>query len=159
MIWRWRAPLLCNLCRVSRLTEPVEGVRPMWQEYNPNPAGRRVGDCSVRAIAKALDVDWETAYMMIAVQGYYMRDMPSSNAVWGSLLRQNGFTREAIPTTCPDCYTIADFAKDHPTGLYVVGTGNHVVTLEDGTIYDSWHSENEIPQYFWRKDEAYASVQ
>ena len=42
----------------------------MWIEYNPNPVGRKVGDCSVRAIAKALKTDWETAYMMIALNGY-----------------------------------------------------------------------------------------
>ena len=34
----------------------------MWVEYNPNPSGRRVGDCAVRAVAKALNVDWETAW-------------------------------------------------------------------------------------------------
>lgn len=31
----------------------------MWKPYNPNPVGRSVGDCAVRAIAKALDVTWE----------------------------------------------------------------------------------------------------
>jgi len=60
----------------------------MWVEYNPNPSGRRVGDCAVRAVAKALNVDWETAYAMIANNGYQMNDMPSSNSVWGAVLRQ-----------------------------------------------------------------------
>ena len=67
----------------------------MWVRYNPNPTGRMVGDCAVRAVAKALDVDWETAYDMIALNGYYMGDMPSSDSVWGSVLRQNGFYRAA----------------------------------------------------------------
>ena len=26
-----------------------------WIEYNPNPRGNRVGDCAIRAIAKATD--------------------------------------------------------------------------------------------------------
>lgn len=30
--------------------------------YNPNPMSRIVGDCAVRAISKALDIDWELAY-------------------------------------------------------------------------------------------------
>lgn len=125
----------------------------IWEEFNPNPASRRVGDCAVRAISKALDVDWEAAYMMLTVQGYIMNDMPNSNAVWGSLLKRNGFARHAIPNTCPECYTMADFARDHKNGLYVVGTGNHVVCIKDGIIYDSWHSENEIPQYYWVKED------
>ena len=126
----------------------------MWIEYQPNPAGRRVGDCAVRAVARALDIDWENAYAKIAANGYAMGDMPSSNSVWGAVLRQNGFYREAIPNTCPDCYTAADFCNDHPRGVYVLGFGNHVATVKDGNLYDSWNSLNEIPQYYWyRKDE------
>ena len=82
-----------------------------------------------------------------------MADMPSSNGVWGAVLRQHGFYREAIPNTCPDCYTAADFCHDHPKGIYVLGFGNHVATVIDGVIYDSWDSSQEVPQYYWyRKD-------
>lgn len=126
----------------------------MWIKWNPNPTGRSVGDCAVRAVAKALDTDWETAYSMIASNGYQMGDMPTSNSVWGSVLRQNGFYRAAIPNTCPDCYTAEDFANDHRDGVYVLGFGNHTATIRDGNLYDSWDSSQEVPQYFWyRKDD------
>lgn len=125
----------------------------MWIEFNNNPAGRRVGDCAVRAISVALGVDWERAYAMIAKNGYLMGDMPSSNSVWGAVLRENGFYRSAIPDSCPDCYTAGEFAKDHPMGTFVLGFGTHVATVIDGNIYDSWDSSKEIPQYYWyRKD-------
>lgn len=123
----------------------------MWIRFNNNPAGRTVGDCAVRAVSVALDVDWETAYIMIAEAGFQMADMPSSNGVWSAVLRQNGFYRAAIPDLCSDCYTAADFAKEHPKGVYVLGFGNHVATVIDGDIYDSWDSSQEIPQYFWEK--------
>lgn len=123
----------------------------MWVEYNPNPAGRRVGDCAVRAVAKALDTDWEHAYLMIVTNGYVMNDMPSSNSVWGSVLRQHGFYRETLPESCPDCYSAEDFAKDNPQGVYVLGFGTHVATVVDGDIYDAWDSSKEIPQYIWYK--------
>ena len=125
----------------------------MWLEYNPNPAGRNVGDCSVRAISSALGVDWETAFALIAKAAYQMADMPSSNSVWGAVLRQRGFYRHAIPNTCPECYTAEDFCHDHPHGVYVLGFGNHVATVKDGIILDSWDSSNEIPQYYWSKGE------
>ena len=127
----------------------------VWEYYNPSPSGRNVGDCSIRAVAKALGVDWETAYAMIAAAGYQMNDVPSSNAVWGSVLRRNGFYRSAIPPTCPDCYTAEDFAKDHPHGIYVLGFGSHVATVKDGRLYDSWDSSDEIPQYYWAKERKY----
>jgi len=124
-----------------------------WKNYNPSPVGRNVGDCAIRAVAKALNTDWETAYAMIALNGYLMGDMPSSNAVWGAVLRQEGFKRYAIPNRCPDCYTLDDFAKDNPKGVFVVGTGNHVATIKDGLIWDSWDSSKEIPIYYWTKEE------
>ena len=124
-----------------------------WRMYNPNPSGRNVGDCSIRAVAAALDTDWETAYAMIAKAGYLMNDVISSNSVWGSVLRQNGFYRHILPNSCPDCFTVGDFATEHPKGTFVLGTGNHVVTVKDGVIYDSWDSSNEIPIYYWSHSE------
>lgn len=126
----------------------------MWRPYNPNPTGRSVGDCAVRAVSKALGTDWETAYNLIADAGYAMGDMPSSDSVWGAVLRQNGFYRSSIPNSCPECYTAEDFARDNPYGTYVLGFGGHVATIVNGDLYDSWDSSQQIPVYVWyRKDE------
>lgn len=125
----------------------------MFVEYNPNPIGRRVGDCSVRAIAKALDVSWETAYIMMTINGVEMGDMPSADSVWGSVLRQAGFYRTALPDECPDCYTAEDFCRDHPHGTFVLGFGGHVATVIDGDLYDTWDSSQEVPQFYWYRKE------
>lgn len=124
----------------------------MWIKYNPNPVSARVGDCAVRAVAKALDTDWERAYALISINGFAMGDIISSNNVWGSVLRQNGFYRHVIPNECPDCYTVEDFCKDHPKGIYVLGLQNHVVTIEDGNYFDTWPSGNETVIYYWSKE-------
>lgn len=125
----------------------------MWIKYNPNPTGRNVGDCAVRAVAKALGTDWENAYSMIVENGYAMGDMPSADSVWGAVLRQNGFYRKAIPNTCPDCYTAADFCLDNPYGTFVLAFGGHVATVVDGNLYDSWNSSQMIPVYVWYRKE------
>lgn len=124
----------------------------MWINYNANPIANRVEDCAVRAVAVALDIPWDDAFDLIAHNAKQMGTMPHSNAAWGSVLRQHGFTRSIISNSCPDCYTIKDFCREYPLGVYVVGTGSHVVTVIDGDIYDTWDSSNEIPQYFWRLD-------
>lgn len=121
----------------------------MWVKFNNNPAGRVVGDCAARAVSLALGVNWEEAYNLIADAGYAMGDMPSSDSVWGAVLRQHGFYRAAIPNSCPDCYTAEDFAADHPSGVFVLGFGGHVATVIDGNLYDSWNSMQEVPVYFW----------
>ena len=110
-------------------------------------------------MAKALDTDWETAFALIAANAYAMGDMPSSDSVWGAVLRQNGFYRAVLPNTCPDCYTTADFARDHPHGVYVLGFGGHVATVKDGDLFDTWDSSHEVPVYYWfRKETDHASV-
>ena len=124
-----------------------------WKNYNPNPVSRNVGDCSVRALTVALGVDWETAFALLSSNAFQMADMMSSNAVIGSVLRQHGYRRSVIPNSCPDCYTVGEFADEHPEGTFVLGTGSHVVAVKDGEILDSWDSSNEIPVYYWwRKD-------
>ena len=125
----------------------------MWKRYNPNPTGRNVGDCAIRAVARALDLDWEETYDLVTENGRQMGDMPSSDSVWGAVLRQHGFYRSAIPNRCPDCYTARDFGADHPVGTYVLGFGGHVATIVDGVLFDSWDSSNEIPIYYWYRKE------
>lgn len=124
----------------------------MYKYFNNNPNGRSVGDCAVRAIAAAFNVTWDDAFDALANNAKAMGDMPSSDSVIGALLRQMGFTREIIPDSCPDCYTVADFAEYHPYGVFVLGLGGHVVTIVDGDVYDSWDSSAEIPVYVWRRD-------
>jgi len=125
----------------------------MWQEYNPNPVSRRVEDCSVRAVAKALDISWEDAFALLAKNAFQMGDMPHSNSVIGSILRMHGFYRKAVSDECPDCYTAEDFLKEHPKGTYVLFFGNHVATARDGTLFDTWNSLAEHPQFYWHKEE------
>ena len=126
----------------------------MWINYNANPAGRQVGDCTVRAVSKVLDEDWEQSYSGMALQGFMLCDMPSANHVWGAYLRSKGFERHIIPDTCPDCYSVKDFCKDHPKGKFLLALSGHVVCIIDGNYFDTWDSGNEIPLYYWqRKDE------
>lgn len=124
-----------------------------WKRYNPNPDGRGKEDCAIRAIAAALDTDWDSAFALLAVKAFQMKDMQNRDAVWGAVLRCHGFRREAVPNSCPDCYTAQEFAEDHPEGIYVLGFGDHVATLRDGFIYDSFDSTAEIPQFYWVKEE------
>lgn len=124
----------------------------MYIEFQNNPCGRRVGDCAVRAVSKALDMGWQAAYIALCINGLQMGDMPSSDAVWSATLRQHGFGRKMIPDTCPDCYTAEDFCEDNPKGTYVLAFGGHVATVVDGDLYDSWDSSKEIPQSVWFKE-------
>ena len=121
----------------------------MWKKYNPNPTGARVGDCVIRAISKATDSQWNDVYMGVCLQGLKMSDMPSANHVWGAYLKEKGFTRNVLPNTCPDCYTVKDFCQEHKSGIFILVVSGHVVCVKDGDYYDSWDSGDEVPMYYW----------
>ena len=125
----------------------------VWRYANLNPQGKSVGDCTVRAIAIATDSAWVDTYLDLCLLGMVMADMPSANSVTTAYLRNKGFHRRTIPDDCPDCYTIADFCKDHPKGTYIIGTGSHLTTVIDGDLFDSWDSSNECPVYYFEKME------
>ena len=125
----------------------------MFVFSNPNPAKNLVGDCVIRGISILTDKSWEYTYMELLVQGYEMFDMPSSNAVWGEYLRTQGYIKKIIPNTCPNCYTVKDFCIDNPQGRYLLATGSHVIAVINGDYYDTWDSGDEVPIYFFTKED------
>ncbi len=123
-----------------------------FEFYNPNPKNQRVGDCAIRAISKAIGTDWDDAYISLCTEGFVNKDMPSANYVWGRLLKRFGFDEHLISFECPDCITVSEFAERHPKGRFVLATQNHVVTVIDGTYFDTWDSGNEVVIYFYKKE-------
>ena len=125
----------------------------MWIEFNPNPNRRSTIDCTVRALCKALDMDWDTVSLALSAIAFVQKTMPSENGVWGTLLHRNGFRRYVIPNTCPDCYTARQFCRDHPRGVYVLVFTSHIATVVDGNLYDTWNSMDEFLQFYWERKE------
>ena len=101
----------------------------MYKNYNPNPMNRRTDDCTVRAISKIFDMDWDTAYLDIAYKGFQLKVMPDNSFAWGAYLNSRGFKRHFLPDTCPLCYTLTEFCKDYPIGRYLVATKDHVIAV------------------------------
>lgn len=121
-----------------------------WKIYNPNPIKNRVGDCTVRAISKALGQDWETTYAGLTAYGFIRGDMPNANHVWGTYLKSRGF-RQYVIDSAKDFYTVDDFCNDNPIGTFILAIDGHVVCVVDGFYYDTWDSGEEIPLYYWRR--------
>jgi len=119
---------------------------------NNNPMKKRNGDCVIQAISTALDKPWEEVYLGLAETGLLIYSLPNNNDTWDLYLRNHGFSRHSVPNTCPDCYTVFDFCKDHPFGTYILGTGSHAVCVIDGCAYDTFNSLNEIVIVYYKKE-------
>ena len=104
----------------------------------------------IRAISIVTGLDRYTVYAGLCYFGYPCTIWGNSNTVWADYLQHLGFRRHTIVSTGD--FTVADFARRHPTGSFVVGTGNHAVAVVNGDVIDSWDSSNEIPRYYFTKE-------
>lgn len=125
----------------------------MYVNYNNNPRGNyRAGDCVIRAISLATGDTWNEIYDDLSAEGKYIGEWGNNNGVWDSYLRRRGFKRYICPNSCPYCYSVADFAREHREGVYILATGKHAVAVIDGDYIDSWNSGSEIPIYYYTKE-------
>lgn len=123
-----------------------------YRFFNPNPLGKFVGDCTIRAICAVTGLDWYEIHRQQSDLSRIMADMPSSDDVWWELLRLHGFRKVKLLDSCPDCYTVADFSYDHPSGLFVLGPKEHAIAVIDGNWYDTWDSGATVPLYYLRRE-------
>lgn len=122
-----------------------------YRYLNLNPDGLDTQDCTIRAISLFLDISWDDAYWGVVTEGFLQKKMPSTDAVWGRYLEKNNCYLTRVPSDCPLCYTVKDFAKDFNKGRYLLKVNEHVVTVINGYYYDTWNSGNEIVLYYWKR--------
>ena len=121
----------------------------MYIQYNPNPINGNAKDCVIRALTIAVGKNWFRVYDELSELGRSRGTWGCYSTVWEPYLRKHNFKKRSIPDYCPDCYTFKDFAKDHPRGVYVIASESHVAVIEDGNLYDSWDSSDEIPEFYY----------
>ena len=122
-------------------------------QKNYNPHDNHVDDCVIRAIATVTGKDWNDVYLDLAIEGYIEKDMPNGNILWGTYLLSHGFTKHSLPDTCPLCYTVRQFVKDHRYGKYILGDGSHTIAVVDGYYIDTYDSGDKTVLFYFRKDD------
>lgn len=122
----------------------------LYKFINPNPNGIFTGDCVPRALSVVLNCSWDDAYIKLMVYGFQEKMMPSTNFIHDKLLRDNGFTRFI---SCSGCYTVKSFSDKYVDGIYLLGTGDHVVGVINGDYYDSWDSGYKEILWIYQKEE------
>lgn len=114
--------------------------------YQPNDKDLKdqYGDCTIRALSKALGVSWAEAFDLMMplcreaqltnlfnAPSYMRKDFFKPLGLeWHGLSSKAGTNRP----------TVEEFAKDHPDGTYICSVAHHVVAVVDGKYYDTWDS-------------------
>ena len=132
--------------------------------YNANPHGVITGDCTVRALATATGIDYNTIVMaqaVIQIETGYDQCFQSGTA---DLLTRLGWVKHKQPRK-PNGrkYTGKEFCKVLQSGIEKDGIviadrifckigGNHVVAIVDGKVWDIWDSTGGCIGNYWTKD-------
>ena len=124
---------------------------------NLNPLEKKVGDCVVRAIASATGKNWEEVFTDLCAIGLEQKDMPNGKAVYNLYLERLGWQKMKMPKIPNgDSYTrvkVKEFAEINSKGRYVIDVANHLTTVEDGTIIDTWDCGSKSIGHWWLKKE------
>jgi len=120
---------------------------------NKNPYGKLVDDCVIRSIAVVTGKSWNDIFLELSVEAYIAKDLQNANSVWGEYLERNGFVKRQLPNTCPLCYRVKDFVRDHKHGIYVLGDGTHAIAVVDGYYIDTYDVGDRTVLFYYEKIE------
>ena len=121
-------------------------AKKRYQYFQPNKKDLKdkVGDCQIRALCKTLNLSWVEAFDLTIpicreLQTYTIFDCDLKKTK--EAMRTFGFEYTGVSnkkgTKRP---TVDSFAKDHPTGTFILSVAHHVVACVDGKYYDTWDS-------------------
>lgn len=68
-------------------------------------------------------------------------------------IKKHGFQERAIECKCPHCVTVADFARDHQQGEYILICPDKTILLIDGAYIGTEDDKDEIVIYYYERTE------
>lgn len=110
----------------------------------------RVGDCAARALAIAMELDYEMAYKLVsdtnADFGYAKSARNGVRKhVFHALLSDLGMTWHPAPTFAGRKAKCADM----PKGVVIARQAHHFVAVIDGVPQDTWDSSDRMVYGYW----------
>lgn len=124
----------------------------LFNNVNLNPVGKKVGDCTIRALSMATGKSWDIVYMDLCEIGFDLKCMPNDDEVLKVFLERNKFERVSIKVTKGSKRpTVQSFTSEHKDGVYILRVANHVVTVKDGLYHDTWDSGTCSVYSYWIK--------
>ena len=134
--------------------------------YNANPKGRITGDCRIRALAAASDIDYNEIVMMFAVIQIETGYDQTMNQGISILLDKLGWQKHKQPKKANGKkYTAREFCKlqqnwagsKQADGVVIADRifatcgSHHVVAIVDGKVFDTWDSTDGCIGNYWTK--------
>ncbi len=135
-----------------------------FQYYQPNPLGRRIGDCVIRAFSAVFEISWQEAVSRLGEAVGYSDTMVNGNYVFINLLIKNDFEKHPQLKSDGKLLTGKEFCKVMDTRykdgerIFAFVGSSHVAAVlpykdEDGKVHykltDSWDSSDRKICEYW----------
>ena len=124
-----------------------------YQEFNPNPLGKEVGDCVIRSLCAVTNKSWYEIYDILSECGrkmacpfthFELENIDYPTDLFGmtrcKLKREKG--KKAMD--------VKRFCEEHPTGKYLLRCAHHYMGIVDGKYYELYAGwENATVYTYW----------
>lgn len=121
----------------------------VYIEENLNPEGKRIGDCGVRAIAKATGKAYELVEEEL-IEILHEIKFRNFSRIYHEYFEKYSSDKLSFPAKKGYKRMDAEtFAKTHPEGRYILKLAHHVVACVDGKLYDIWDCSRKCVYTAW----------
>lgn len=122
----------------------MKSRRFVYYQPNKKDLTDTVGDCQIRALSKALSITWLEAFDLTIPICRELQTYTIFACDYGKTkeaMNRLGFLYTGVSVRKGQKRpTVDSFAKEHPTGTFIVKVAHHVVAVVDGKYYDTWDS-------------------
>lgn len=121
---------------------------PNFAYTNTHPTGiKSHGDCVFRAISIATGKTWLDVYDELTALGRELLAPPNDKLTYTTYLDR---IADRVPVMVnKKRLTAKDLAKRKDGATYVVRQANHLVTVKDGKVRDTWNSSERGSYLIW----------
>lgn len=124
-------------------------VTATYEYTNPHPNEiKSLGDCVFRAISIATGKSWLEIYDELCTLGRENLAPPNDGETYKPYLDKIGSRVEVIVNR--KRLTGADLAKRKDGNIYVIRTANHLSTIKDSKVRDTWDSGQKSGYIIWQ---------
>ena len=111
-------------------------ISKYYEQYNPNPLKKEVGDCVIRALCVVTNRSWYDIYDELSDLG--RTKCAPFNTIMNELIEEHyGFKKHKVRREKgKKALNVETFCKEHPTGIYLPRLANHYIGIVNGKYYD-----------------------
>lgn len=116
-----------------------------FKYVNVNPSGARTDDCVTRAISLASGYDYfDIQEKLVLTSKLFGCDRLARCCYQNLLEKVFGY----IPVYCKGM-TVEEFCEEYPIGVYLIRVPNHLTTVINGIVRDTWDTSSQLCDKAW----------